>query len=63
MKDKYCPIVAIAKQAHSNCVEEECAWWDDVMEKCAVLSIVYALHWHPECLECEEEDDGPVLSS
>lgn len=32
-----CPILVI------NCLKNDCAWWDKIEEKCAVLTIAYAL--------------------
>ena len=44
---KFCPVVK------ADCKKEQCAWWDEELEVCAVLSMMFAL-W----AEADEDEDG-----
>jgi len=51
---KFCPMLK------ADCKRDQCAWWDEDLEACAVLSIMFAL-WaeadEDEEEEFEEEED------
>jgi len=47
--NKFCPMVK------DDCKKDQCAWWDEDFEACAVLSIMLAL-W-AEADEDEDEDE------
>jgi hypothetical protein len=37
-----CPLFSIAPEINSSwvdCLEEQCAWWEEVEERCAIMSI------------------------
>lgn len=39
-QEKYCPIMtAGANWSVSKCIEEDCAWWDSKLERCAIVQI------------------------
>jgi hypothetical protein len=44
---KFCPILK------AECKMERCAWWDEDLEVCAVLSMMFAL-W----ADVDEDEDG-----
>jgi hypothetical protein len=44
---KFCPMLK------ADCKKEQCAWWDEDFESCAVLSIMLAL-W----ADVDEDEDG-----
>lgn len=44
---KFCPMLK------ADCKKEQCAWWDEDLEACAVLSIMFAL-W----ADADEDEDG-----
>jgi hypothetical protein len=48
--NKFCPMVK------DDCKKEQCAWWDEDFESCAVLSIMLAL-WADVDEDEEEEDE------
>jgi hypothetical protein len=47
---KYCPMLK------ADCKKEQCAWWDEDLEACAVLSIMFAL-WADDDEEEEEDEE------
>lgn len=36
-----CPLFSIAPEINTwvNCLEDDCAWWEMVEERCAIMSI------------------------
>jgi len=44
MSRKICPLNPNRKhQDTTNCVEEQCAWWNDVSEQCAMLTVAQGM--------------------
>ena len=44
-----------------DCLKEECAWWDDIREKCSILSIsITLLHfaYDADARALEKEEGG-----
>lgn len=41
---KICPFLSIVSDAE-RCVYDECAWWDDEVQVCAVVSASLALRY------------------
>ena len=48
---KFCPVLK------ADCKKEQCAWWDEGLEACAVLSIMFALWADDDEGEDDEEED------
>ena len=48
---KFCPMLK------ADCKKEQCAWWDEDLEACAVLSIMFAL-WADADEDEDEDEDG-----
>ena len=48
---KFCPVVK------TDCKMEQCAWWDEDFEACAVLSIMSALWADVD----EDEDEEEII--
>ena len=48
--NKFCPMVK------DDCKKDQCAWWDEDFEACAVLSIMFAL-WADVDEEDEEDEE------
>jgi len=47
---KFCPVIK------ADCKKEQCAWWDEELEVCAVLSMMFALWAEADEDEDEEEE-------
>ena len=41
---KVCPLLSIAKNSEVFCLEEECAWWDNLDRTC-VLQVIADKIW------------------
>lgn len=64
---KICPFLSIVSDAE-RCVHDECAWWDDEAQVCAVLSGSLALRYISQNIDSFLEevqhvsrDDQPLL--
>ena len=59
---KTCPLMTIASSAlrnhtATNCIEHKCAWWDEVSETCAVVSVVHAVYAIAYPVDDEDYDE------
>ena len=63
MSNKVCPLNPNrARKEYSSCAGAECAWWNDVTEQCAILTIAQGMVYLLGEV-AEQEADNDVVAS
>lgn len=56
--EKICPVYSASDNTARKCIKEECGWWCDQCNACAVVSVsdsdIYVLYYTPGAESVEE---------
>lgn len=64
--EKICPVYSASDNTARKCIKEECGWWCDQCNACAVVSAsdsdIYVLYYTPASLSLKEISKQELLN-